>query len=98
MLRVIQCIGAPMIVEIFAFLGEGCPCIGRIREHERLVAGTLPSPGTQLFGYVIVGAADVQDAKSVLLNASQRIIAGGSLGHDFRDLLRGEAVRSFYGC
>ena len=92
MLRVIQSLGAPKIVEIFAFLVEGYPWIGRISEHERLVTGMLPGPGTQLFGYVIVGTANIQDAKAVLLNVSQRIIAGASLGHDFRDLLRGQAV------
>jgi hypothetical protein len=52
----------------------------------------LPGPGTQLFGYVIVGAANIHDAKAILLSASKRIIAGASLGHDFRDLLRGQAV------
>ena len=67
--------------------------MGRIAEHEGLVAGMLPGPGTQLFGYVIVGAADIQDAKAVLLNAPKCIIAGASLGHDFRDLLRFQAVR-----
>ena len=79
-------------MEIFAFLVEGCPWMGRIAEHERLVAGMLPSPGTQWLGYVIVGAANIQDTKAVLLNAPKRIIAGGSLGHDFRDLLWGQAV------
>ena len=72
--------------------------MGRIAENEGLVAGMLPSPRMQLFGQVIVGAANIQDAKTVFLNAAQRIIAGTSLGHDFRDFLRGQAVRSFYGC
>ena len=81
-----------MIVEIFAFLVEGGPWMGRIAEHERLVAGMFPGPGTQWLGHVIVGAANIQNAKAVLLNASKRIIAGGSLGHNFRDLLRGQAV------
>ena len=98
MLRVIQSLCAPKIVEIFALLVEGCPRMRGITEHEGLVAGMLPGPGTQLFGQVIVGAANIQDAESVLLDTPQREIAGTSPGHHFRDLLRGEAVRSFYGC
>ena len=97
-LRIIQSLGAPKIVEIFAFLVEGCPWIGRKAEHERLVAGMLPGPEMQLFGQVIVGAANIQDAESVLLDTPQRIIPSRSSCYNFRDLLRGEAVRSFYGC
>ena len=98
MLRVIQSLAAPKIVEIFAFLVERCPRIRRIVEHEGLVAGMLPGPGMQLFGQVIIGAADVQDAESVFLDTPQRIIPSRSSCYNFRDLLRGEAIRSFYGC
>jgi hypothetical protein len=96
--HVIQSLGAPKIVEIFAFLVEGCPWMGCIDEHERPVAALLPGPGTQFSGHVIIGATHVRDAKAVLLDAPKRIVAGGSLSHDFRDLLRVQAVRSFYGC
>jgi len=72
--------------------------MGRIAENEGLVAGMLPSPRMQLFGQVIVGAANIQDTKTVFLNAAQRIIPSRSSCYNFRDLLRGEAVGSFYGC
>ena len=98
MLRVIQSLHAPKIVEIFAFLVEGCPRMGRITENEGLVAGMLPGPGMQLFGQVIVGAANIQDTESVLLDTPQRIIPSRNSCYNFRDLLRGEAVRSFYSC
>ncbi len=98
MLRVIQGLDAPKIMEIFAFLVEGCPWIGRKAEHEGFVVGMLPGPRPQWLGYIIVGAANVLDAESVLLDTPQRIIPSGSFRYNFRDLLRAQAVRSFYGC
>ena len=42
---IVQSLGAPIIVKVFAFLIEGCPRTRRVTEHERLVAGMLIYPG-----------------------------------------------------
>src|SRR5260221_12765694 len=72
--RIVQPLGAAIVVKVFAFLVEGCSWIGRVAKHERLVVGILTYPRPELFGHVTIRAADIEDAKSILLNTPKREI------------------------
>ena len=86
--RVIQSLGASKVVEVFALSVKSFPWIGRVTEHERLVAGIFPYPRPQSLGQIIIGAANILDAESVLPNTPERIIASGSPCYNFSNFLR----------
>ena len=96
--RIVQSLGASIVVKVVTFLVEGGSWTGRVAEDERLVAGMLTDPRLQLFGHVKIRAADIEDAETVLLNTPERIIAAGSSSHNFSNLLGSQAVGTFYVC
>src|SRR5258705_10186355 len=92
--RIVQPLGAAIVVKVFTFLVEGCSWTGRVAKHERLVVGILTYPRPELFGHVTIRAADIEDAESILLNTPQRKIARRSFGNDLCDILRSQSIRT----